>query len=270
MTPEQLTDIWRTFHKFQKSREAHFAPKINKALKAQVQQFIAAKQAGYDDNTALTKVSSEQLYKLLKGLYLDAGIVYGAKHLVYLRKEKARMPIGFNELMTRLMNNYFLTDLLNTVEDITTFTREKIRDILISAYAAGKSFTEITNEITSTGFTSSRARLIARTETVTAANQGAMFSVKTTGLKLNKIWISAQDDRTRRKPRDKYDHLTMNGQTIGYDDAFNVDGQIMNQPGDRKHGATAGNICNCRCCVGFEPIKENGKLVYEQSKKAAV
>jgi len=270
MTPEQSSHIWQTFNKFQKSREAFYGPKINKALKAQVKQFIAAKEAGFDDNTAFSRITSTQLYGLLKELYLDAGIVYGAKHLTYLRKEKARMPIGFNELLTRLMNNYFLVELLNTVEDITAYTRDKIRDIMIAAYAAGKSFTDITNEITATGFTANRARLIARTETVTAANQGAMFSVATTGLKLNKIWISAQDNRTRRRPRDKFDHLHMDGKLVGYEDPFNVDGEIMQQPGDRKHGASKGNIINCRCAVGFQPVRENGKLVYTQGKKAAV
>lgn len=269
MTPEQRKDIWRTFNKFQKSREKHYGPKINKALKAQVNQFLRAKEQGYDDHTALQQITSTNLYGLLKELYLDAGIVYGAKHLTYLRKEKARMPIGFNRLLTELMNNYFFTDLLNTVENITSFTRDKIRDVLIAAYAAGKSFSDITNELTATGFTQARARLIARTETVTAANQGAMFSVKTTGLKLNKVWISAQDNRTRRRPRDKFDHLHMDGKLIGYEDAFNVDGETMQQPGDRKHGASSGNICNCRCAVGFEPVRENGKLVYVQGKKAA-
>lgn len=269
MTPEQHREIWHLFNRFQKSREAYYGPKINKALKNQVQQFINAKEQGFDDYSALNRINSAKLYKLLKELYLDAGITFGAKHLTYLKRQKARLPIGFNQLLTDLMNNYFLTELLNTVENITSYTRDKIRDIMIAAYATGKSFTEITNELTATGFTQSRARLIARTETVTAANQGSMFSVKTTGLKLNKIWISSQDNRTRRRPRDKHDHLTMNGKLVGYNDPFYVDGEIMYQPGDRKHGATAGNICNCRCAVGFEPVRENGKLVYEEQLQAA-
>ncbi len=269
MLPEQRQEIWRTFNKFQKSREKYYGPKINKELKSQVNQFIKAKQQGKSDGDALNSISSAKLYTLLKELYLDAGIVYGAKHLTYLRKEKARMPIGFNRLLTQLMNEYFFTDLLNVVEDITTVTRNKIRDVLVAAYAAGRSFTDIANELTATGFTQARARLIARTETVTAANQGAMLSVKTTGLELNKVWISAKDNRTRRRPRDKFDHLHMDGKLVGYEDSFNVDGETMQQPGDRKNGASAGNICNCRCAVGFYPVRENGKLVYVGRKRAA-
>ncbi len=257
------------FHSFQKSREKEYTPKINKALQAQVQQFINAKEFGHADSAALKHISSDRLYTVIKDLYLDAGIVYGAKHLAYLKRQKARMPIGFNKLMTELMNEYFRIDLLNLVEDLTTFTRQKIQEVLTDAYAIGSSYSEIVKELVSDTFTKARARLIARTETVTASNQGAMFAVKTTGLKLNKVWISAQDNRTRRHPRDKFDHLDMDGKLIGYEDAFNVDGEILQQPGDRKHGATAGNICNCRCAIGFEPVRENGKLVYVGERQVA-
>ena len=43
----------------------------------------------------------------------------------------------------------------------------------------------------------------------------------------------------------------MNGKTVGMYEMFNVSGQLMAQPGDRKNGATAGNVCNCRCTVAF-------------------
>ncbi|MBP6432962.1 MAG: hypothetical protein KA319_14465, partial [Ferruginibacter sp.] len=185
----------------------------------------------------------------------------GAKHLTYLKRQKARMPIGFNQLMTDLLNNYFLIELLNTVEDITGYTKELIRNILLKAVPLGLSIGEITEQLQDIGFTYQRARTIARTETVTAANVGAMLSVKTTGLSLRKVWISATDNRTRRRPRDKYDHLHMNGVIVSYDELFNVSGDLMAQPGDRKHKANAGNIINCRCTIGFEPIRDKyGKL----------
>lgn len=262
MTPEEQSALWQAFNRFQKSREKTYYPKINKALRDQVKQFIRNKENGYNDRDSLNAIDSQGLYEVLKPLYLDAGITYGAKVISYLPKKKARMPIGFNALMVQLMNQYFQIDLLNLVEDITQFTREKIRDVLIAAYAAGQSFTEISNELSALGFTQARARLIARTETVTAANQGARIAAGTTGLELKKVWISAQDNRTRRRPRDKYDHLTMNGQTIGYDDYFNVSGEMMLQPGDRKHGAGAGNICNCRCTHGYVGVRDrSGRLV---------
>lgn len=264
MTPEQRKDLWNTFNRFQRSREKTYSPKINKALKSQVQQFIEAKEAGMSDTDALQRITSYTLLTTLKPLYLDAGITYGAKHLTYLRREKARMPIGFNRLMTELMNAYFRIELLNLVENITATTRELISKILIDSYSLGLSFNDIVPKLQEAGFTYSRSRLIARTETVTAANQGSMMAADTTGLKLNKVWISAQDNRTRRRPRDKYDHFHMDGVTQPKTDGFNVDGETLQQPGDRKHGASAGNICNCRCTLGFSVVREGGKLVYNK------
>lgn len=262
MNEQDKLDLWQKFNHFQKSRERTYAPKIRKALEFQVEQFITAKKLGHNDNQALDFVSSTKLYEVLKPLYIDAGINYGAKTITYLRTQKARMPIGFNRLMTELLNQYFQIDLLNIVEDITSFTKEKIRDVLIAAYAAGSSFIEITNELSAIGFTQNRARLIARTETVTAANTGSYLAAKTTGLKLKKIWIAAHDNRTRRRPRDKYDHLNMDGAEVGYDEKFNVTGEFMLHPGDRKNGAKAGNICNCRCTHGFKALRGlDGRLL---------
>lgn len=254
MTKEQQRELWLAFNRFQKSREKMYYPKINKALRAQVQQFIDAKD--------VDAITSAGLYNVLKPLYMDAGITYGAKVLSYLKREKARQPIGFNKLMTDLINNFFRVDLLNMVENITAYTKELIRNILINAYPQGLSFDDIVKELKKLSFTAARARLIARTETVSAANTGANLAVKTTGIKHNKVWVSAQDNRTRRTPRDKFDHLHMNGVTIPEDEYFNVSSERMLYPGDRKHGATAGNICNCRCTHGYIGMRDSrGRLV---------
>ena len=264
MNEEQQRDLYSTFHRFQRSREKTYAPKINKALKEQVNTFIHYKRKGESDAVAFNHITSQGLYDTLKPLYLDAGITYGAKVIANLRKQKARMPIGFNEQMTELLNQYFKLDLLNGVEDITAYTRELIRNFLIEGYPLGWSFDEIVNRLQSADFTSARARLIARTETVTASNTGAHLAAKTTGLKLNKIWIAATDNRTRRSPRNHFDHLHMNGVIVGYDEYFKVSGENLLHPGDRKHNASAGNICNCRCTVGHIPLRDsNGKLVMQ-------
>lgn len=255
MTLEQLHKHWLAFNKFQRRREYIYTPKINNVLKAQVQQFIDEMKKGTGQATAIAMVSPNGLFILLKQLYTEAATIYGASMVAQLPKKKARMPIGFNERMVELMTIYFQTELLNTVQDITATTREKIAEIFIKAYPLGLSYDEIVKQLEALDFTKIRARLIARTETVTASNAGAMIAVKASGLELNKIWSSAQDNRTRRTPRDRFDHLDMNGVEIPYDDMFIVNGELLAQPGDRKNGASAGNICNCRCCVVFRAVE---------------
>jgi hypothetical protein len=35
------------------------------------------------------------------------------------------------------------------------------------------------------------------------------------------------------------------------DEPFNLDGVLMQHPGDPDGGAE--NVCNCRCCIAYEP-----------------
>ena len=70
-----------------------------------------------------------------------------------------------------------------------------------------------------------------------------------TGLKLQKEWVSAQDERTRQSPPDEFDHVEADGQVVGMKDAFTVGGEQLMFPGDP--GASAGNLINCRCSVVY-------------------
>jgi uncharacterized protein with gpF-like domain len=95
---------------------------------------------------------------------------------------------------------------------------------------------------------------IARTETTGGMNAGGQLERVDLGIEF-KEWISTLDSRTRgAKPKDRYDHISSNGETVPNEDVFVVSGQKLLYPADGSHGASAGNICNCRCCsVGAWP-----------------
>lgn len=254
--------LWRRrFKKFQQSREKLYAPSIARELMEQIKTFIYYYKR--EGDIAVLRIDSEGIIKVIRKLYLDAGVTYGAKIRAELhrlkREEKARMPIGFNERMVQLLKDYFRTDILNTSERITATTRELIQEVLQDAVTNGWGIDEIIKRLENTELSRMRARLIARTETVTAANKGAMFAAKDSGLKLNKIWLAANDNRTRRHHHEVDDHV------VGIDDKFNVGGELMSQPGDRGEGAiktSPKNICNCRCSIAFQPMRDSsGRLV---------
>lgn len=261
MTEAEKHSYWLTFHRFQQSREIHFSPPMFDALRTQVKEFIAAYQSGQRVDKALMQVSAAPIIKVLKPLYLDAGIVYGAKTRAYLNSQKARMPIGFNERMVALMQAYFQTDILNTASGITTTTIKLIQDVLSKAAEEGLGVDDIIKQLEGSEISRMRARLITRTETVTAANMGAMFAAKDSGLLLNKEWLAAMDSRTR------HDHSRVNGQTVPIDKPFDVGGYDMQQPGDKggKNGARPvppEEICNCRCTTLFIPLRDgHGRLI---------
>lgn len=251
------------FNRFQKSREKFFAPKIAKALIAQYKTVLDNIDQA---DIAINKINHLQVERVVRNIYMDSAIVYGAKIRSDLKKErliksaipisyssKARMPMGFSDRMAQLIADYFRTDILNTSLGITNTTKDLIRKVFTDAYAKGLSIDQIISQLKDTELSRVRARLIARTETVTSANKGAMFVAKDTGLELNKEWLSARDNRVR------FHHREENGQIIGMNDFFTVGPDLMQYPGDRggHDGApkvSPSNYCNCRCTILHIPV----------------
>lgn len=207
----------------------------------------------------------EGLKRAIRTLHLGAG-----KTMAKYSYDKVNKSAGLKQDMTpeqrwaAVIKLFLEQGLTNLVNGITSTTKETIRKILIQGMQEGWSINDMMREIEKAGINIYRAELIARTETTRAANQGAMLGAVSTGLMTMKEWISITDNRTRVIPRDNYDHLHMDGKTTPIDEPFTVPGlrtiDIMEYPGDAN--ASAGNVCNCRCTVGFEVVRDsNGKPV---------
>lgn len=99
-----------------------------------------------------------------------------------------------------------------------------------------------------------QAKRIARTETTGGMNFGGQCERTDLGIE-HKEWVSTIDARTRGISRkSRYDHISSNGEIVLNKDPFIVSGQKLTYPADGSLGASAGNICNCRCCsVGAWP-----------------
>ncbi len=257
MTNDERHNFLLRFQRFQQSREKYFAPKINSALNNQYKTFIHnVRHLGVD---AVHLIKPDDITKILESLYFD-GIVYGAKIRADLNRVKARMPIGFSERMHQLIMEYFGQDILNTSLGITETTKKLIRDVFINAYAQGLGIDDIIKQFEDTEMSRIRSRLIARTETVTSANGGALIVAKETGLLLNKTWLATKDSRTR------HDHAAVDGHTVARDDYFDVGGATMQHPGARTQEdgspVPVAEVANCRCTIIFAPVRDaNGRLV---------
>lgn len=265
MTDQEKHNYYLRFQRFQQRREEYFAPLINKALQDQYQTFID--HVHTDGVQAVNKINSLGIAKVLTDIYFDAGITYGAKiraDIVKFKKTETKAhAMGFSERMHELIKQYFGVDILNTSEGITQTTRELIREVFINAYAQGLGINDIIKQFEGTELSRIRARLIARTETVAAANAGAYIVAKDSGLKLNKVWLAVKDKRTR------HDHRAVDGQQVGRDDYFNVGGFEMLVPGDKggkngKPDVDPKETINCRCTTVYSPVRDaNGRLVRE-------
>lgn len=102
---------------------------------------------------------------------------------------------------------------------------------------------------------------IVRTETTAASNLGAVNAGNSANILWEKEWIAQTDRRTRRNPTSFYDHLDMDGVRVDKTAKFNVNGDMLEFPGDTR--GQVGNIVNCRCAVSVVPKRDvNGRLVF--------
>lgn len=254
LTDQQKKDYWQVFDNFRKSRERKYAPVIQRILQQQKAEFIHKYKTGH---LAGITLSPDNLYKAIKALYYDAGTTFGHKVLVSIkrqREQKARMPIGFNARMQQLIEKYYGLDFLTFSQGITDTTRDLLNAVLIKAQRDGLGFDDTIKLLEGTELSKARARLIARTETVTAANAGAQLAARDSGILVNKVWIATQDNRTR------HDHYAVSSAAIGLDEAFNVGGYEMDHPGVRKQPdgspVSPKEVCNCRCVVAHVPVRD--------------
>jgi hypothetical protein len=260
MTQQEQNKYFYEWHKFQQRYEKYYEKKFVKALKIQVAAFIKTQD--------IMSIPSFPIYTVLVDLYKTVGTRWARVARVSMTKATGQM--SFNEQIVELMRQYYGIDLLNDAEDITAFTKEVIQRVLSDAAITGASFDDIVRQLTSsTELGAMRARRIARTETVTAANGAAMVYAQTSGNVMEKIWISVKDKRTRHNAW--ANHKTIDGATIDINKPFNLKSQKlgdiqMMQPGVRKQpnglAVPASQVVNCRCVVAFQAKRDSqGRII---------
>lgn len=239
-----------------------YSPKFQKELQRQVDTYCRTQD--------FNAISDKGLKKTIKQLHVALGTKMGitAEKDVKKATKGAYVPMEVKDAKTNLFA-YVIIKYLETkgldqlAADITETTKEQIRRFLVQGQSENLTMNEIIELLKTSGITNYRASLIARTETSRAANIGSMVGAMSTGLVTVKEWIAAKDNRTRRMPRDANDHLNMDGVQIPMDQKFVVPARDyidnMLHPGDST--AHAGNVCNCRCTLGYEAVRgSDGKL----------
>lgn len=108
----------------------------------------------------------------------------------------------------------------------------------------------------------SRATTIARTEVIGSYNGAA--SARASALPADVVggqeWLATNDDRCREA------HLAADGQVVSVVEAFDVDGEPLQYPGDPS--GSPENVVNCRCTVAFLTPEEYAELAPERTARA--
>lgn len=267
---ETLTDNerWLQFHILQAKMEIKYVPIIRKALQEQIYQFInyahtnGWKTAADHINMA---VKTYPIEHALLPLYKECAAKYGWITFVGIRNQKGFFSGNIVSQLLQKISEYFEKYILNkSVVQITEQTKKWITQQLSIGLEAGDGYEKIARSMVDSQTNVMRARRITRTETVRASNQSALDAANMSKIKLQKKWISAQDKRTRRIPRDATDHLNLHGIVIPLDEFFseytNEGIQLMIAPGDPNAGAAS--VCNCRCTLSFPPVRDaRGRVI---------
>ena len=260
--------IWQDYRKLYANALKQYSPKFKKELQNQVNTYCRT----LDYNA----ISDKAIKKTIQKLHLAMGVKMAqisskvVKRSVKGIYEALEVKSAETDLFSYTILQYLQTQGLDQLaSDITNTTKDQIRRYLIQSAEQNLTLPESIVLLRGAGITDYRAELIARTETGRAANIGSMVGATSTGLVTMKEWIAAKDNRTRRIPRDKFDHYNMDGKKIPMDETFKLQNKkggfdLMLHPCDSS--GSAGDVCNCRCTLGYEAQRDkNGKLLKLQN-----
>jgi phage portal protein BeeE len=237
---------------FGSKQEAEF----KKLLSSKLKKSMSAKQQEAALNEALDEYFNKSLNisvvaalkkPWVKSIYngvKTASTLIGAKPEFYL----------FDESITKFLNKKGL----DKAKQINLTTKLELRDTISQTIKNAGSIMDIEKNIQETygkligqDMPASRAENIARTETIGSANYGALERYKKSDIE-EKEWLPEYDDRVRAYSEgNKFDHTSVGvpNPVVPIDEPFEVSGELMQYPGDSSMGASAGNICQCRCVV---------------------
>lgn len=162
--------------------------------------------------------------------------------------EHKQGPGFFSEQWRKLMTLFYNTQAAERIQGVTGTTQERVRELLAQAQdmPLSEQATYITATLDSPDFNRTRSLVIARTETTTAANYGALRGGESSDYEVAKQWLAIEDNNTRP------DHRAADGQLVGVDETFTVGTSQMAYPGDVS--APASEVCNCRCSLVIVPL----------------
>lgn len=239
--------------------EARFRRRIASVLIAESESLLS----GYRDLGYVPPVSDDHvrdIREVYRELAIASARTFGSRIVTQGKaagfeietKQEQTLAEFFRALALSWIN---LEPIRRRIQSVSETTRAQIVAIVARGQDQGLGVEAIAREVADRLPEISRWRgaLIARTETHGAANFAMHETAKTTGINLEKEWVSVEDMRTRSIMRDdEFDHVSMNGQKVGMDEPFlmpwaiGIPLQIM-YPG--QAGLPGGAVINCRCAV---------------------
>jgi HK97 family phage portal protein len=249
--------LWQDFVKRVARKERMFVDRIESYLIDQAETIVEqAKKAGavadlsaerlfdVDDEAAGYAVKFNSHYQAALKEAGDAGMQI-AQGKLYIPPEERIMKEEDKFQITPEIRARLIDLVLGSGTKIGKTTLKKIAGLIERGIAEKWTVEELTKYLWEDlkAFSATHARLIARTEAAKIENWGGLEGYKQTEYVELKGWLCSFVEDSRQAHMDA--HRKYSDDPIPLNDAFEVDGEKLQYPGDPA--GSAGNVCNCLC-----------------------
>jgi len=229
--------------------ERMFEARITKALEECIAPVLKEIDKGNYKTSIVRKADKQPLVRAYKWLWLTWGKRYGNWFInnfdIPRRKDffEDELEVIFAKKTAKK-----IVLLYGTTQDLLIPAVQDAIKLANEGASIAKISKEIRKQITDVGgaISKGRATTIARTEVIGASNSASYASAKSTGLEIQKAWITGGANI-----RDT--HLEAEAQGwIPMNDKFQVGGYEMEYPGDPSGGPE--EVINCKCTLIYQTL----------------
>jgi HK97 family phage portal protein len=253
VSEEQKDAYWKAFERTREQYYDRIAAQVMGRFNSERREVLLSfRDGGLLGALRAVDMQEDEWAKLFGRIYFGVAEDFGRRVLGDLKHQQYEVKFE-EDVFSATIRQWLAGEGAKRVVGIGETTKEKIRRELNAGVAAGEGTFELTKRLTSmySEFSDSRAERIARTEVISASNLGSQTAARSTGLPLEKEWISTFDSRTRSP------HASAHGQVRDMDRPYDVMGQRLMFPGDGSLGATGDNTIMCRCTESYK-VKRGG------------
>lgn len=182
---------------------------------------------------------------------VEKGALVDTSYSLYSRQAVERLIKNEPDILPQMSEAGLLK--LKGGKDVL-WQKGQVQSLMTQAILQGESIPEIASKVSVELGVKNKAAAVryARTAMTGSQNAGrndAYHRARDLGIKLKQTWLATLDGRTRDE------HVDLDGQTVGIDEPFEIDGYEIAYPGDP--GAEPFLVWNCRCTTiptieGFE------------------
>lgn len=251
--------------KLQKYLEVYGYRLFSKALKQSIQPILDALRES--ESVAFSYQLSGMLYTeapIAEAMQTFYNTAWNKQSRGYVKWLKANLPaqatigVGFeNPIMDAALKEYFATIGGQHIKDINATSLKRVQSAFQTALENNEGFRGAERRLVKeVGMSKTRARLIARTESVMVTNAAKFTQSELMPIVMEKTWIHDHP----KMPRDW--HVALNGKTIDLNEKFNAQGTMMKHPGDPAGGIENNANCKCTMLTKAKLDKENN-IIYK-------